>query len=715
MATIKRKPIIAIALIAIPPAVALAAAAALGWIRFEWSLAGVGYVFGAYAAWIAILGGLAEIGILPRPEPPGPRPSAIYQAPEPPKDFVGRESKIKRLTRALKPGGEVAVTSVVGMGGVGKTELAKVIAYRVARRFRDGVLWANFEAERPETIADSWAAVLGKEQLPGDDLSAKAAAWRGLIGSKELLLVFDNVRRDQEIDLLRPSYGRNAVLITTRHGDHPALRGVEKIALDQFTPAEAMALAEQVLGKARARAQAADATHLFKLLGYLPLAVSIALYLAKECDYALAYLNGELERAGAIQVLHQAENLRKSLQATFETAWLNLPEDLQLTFRTLTLFNAGRSFSTWALAETLQLEEAQSRARLCRLVGRSLLNVIAEDRWALHPLLREFAASRQSVDEVTHARMAAHYVKVASAADALFLQGGKGVLQGLEQFDAEWPHIQAGQAWAATHAEEDETAAKLCSAYPDAGAYCLNLRLHSREWIAWLEAGADAARHLGDKEAEGAHLGNLGSAYDALGEVRLAIEYLEQALVIARGMGDRHNEGGYLGSLGNAYVALGEVRLAIEYLEQALVIARGIGDRHNEGIHLGNLGNAYVALGEARRAIEYYQQALELAQEIGDRRGEVAHLGNLGNAYYTRGEAGRAIEYYEQAMPIAHEIGDRRGEGNHLANLGLAYQSLGEMDAARQCWTQALEICEAIESPYAERVRGWLAELQDKS
>ncbi len=57
----------------------------------------------------------------------------------------------------------------------------------------------------------------------------------------------------------------------------------------------------------------------------------------------------------------------------------------------------------------------------------------------------------------------------------------------------------------------------------------LDLRLHPQEKIRWLETAVAAARQIKNKEAEGAHLGNLGLAYAALGETRKAIEYYEQA------------------------------------------------------------------------------------------------------------------------------------------------------------------------------------------
>jgi len=274
-----------------------------------------------------------------------------------------------------------------------------------------------------------------------------------------------------------------------------------------------------------------------------------------------------------------------------------------------------------------------------------------------------------------------------------------------------------------------------------------------RRAIEYYEQALAISREIGDRRGEGNDLGNLGLAYANLGEVRRAIEYYEQALAIAREIGDRRMEGNALGNLGNAYADLGEVRRAIEYYEQALAISREIGDRRGEGVHLGNLGIAYKNLGEARRAFEYYEQALTLAREIGDRRGEGNRLGNLGIAYKNLGEVQRAIEYYEQALAIAREIGDRhnegawlanlgnayaalgkvrqaiehyeqaleiareigdkRIEGNQLGNLGVVYKDLGDLARARQLGEQALKIYEAIEDPNAERVRGWLKQLNE--
>jgi tetratricopeptide (TPR) repeat protein len=229
--------------------------------------------------------------------------------------------------------------------------------------------------------------------------------------------------------------------------------------------------------------------------------------------------------------------------------------------------------------------------------------------------------------------------------------------------------------------------------------------------IEYYQEALEIAREIGDRRGEGNRLGNLGLAYADLGQVEQGVEFYTQALEIAREIGDRRNEGVSLGNLGVAYSSLGQAEEAIEYHQEALEIAREIGDRRGEGNQLGDLGLAYADLGQVEKAIEYYQEALAIAREIGDRRMEGNQLGNLGLAYWHLGQVEQAVEFYTQALEIAREIGDRQGEGARLGNLGLAYHHLGDIAHARQCLSQALAIFEEIKSPYAERVRRWLAEL----
>jgi tetratricopeptide (TPR) repeat protein len=500
-----------------------------------------------------------------------------------------------------------------------------------------------------------------------------------------------------------------------------------------------------------------------RLCANLPLALRLAASALAE--------RPDLTPADLIRRLDDAQTRLKltGVEASLTLSWGLLTPAQGSAFCALSVF--PDSFDRAAATAVLNLQPDPALDVLSDLVRHSLLDFLpspvgavfdrptgegpgvrvgGEGRYRLHDLTHLFASTSLPETERYEAqkRHSVHFADLLSKANQLYLKGGDSVKQGLSLFDLEWTNIEAGQAWAAENSAKGDVAAGLCSAFPD-WPYLLELRLHPRERIRWLEAALAAARILKHRQAEGAHLGNLGLAYADLGETRKAIEFYEQGLAVAREIGDRRNEGACLGNLGLAYYFLGETRKAIEFYEQALVIDREIGDRRGEGADLGNLGLAYAALGETRKAIEFYELDLTIAREIGDRRGEGADLGNLGlayaalgetrkaiefyeqdlilareigdrrvegnglmnigNAHYSLGETRKAIEYHEQAVPIFREIGDRRGEGYALWNMSLSLDKLGEGVRAIACAEAALKIYEEIEDPHAERVRKQLA------
>jgi tetratricopeptide (TPR) repeat protein len=668
-----------------------------------------------------------------------------FQAPRVLPDFVGRENEIERLVNLVQPGTRAAITGVIGMGGVGKTELAKVVADKVGGRFADGVLWADCGKQNLVAIADLWAGNWGV-QLAGGDEVGKAAAWRALVSRREALLVFDDVQAGQVVEPLLPAAGRSAVLITTRDAGHLDLAGAERLELDLFDLAEAQALVDAVLGAGEGERQAGETEILYKLTGGLPLGMSVALHLARECAWDLATLNRRLRAEGALPVLGDREKQRKSLNATFEAAWAGLDEELQATFATLALFNDGPSFDTAAAAAVLNVHETEAGARLARLAGRSLLTRVGEGRWTLHTLLRAFTAGKGLPDEGARARMARHYVPVVQALADFLQPGSDRRREAWELLELEGAHHQAVHEWAKVRWQECEEAARLCSAKGNnlddvRNAYAA--LAEARRILGSLEPSPTMNRDIfventlgppewrAGRRGEGNRLGAEGSGYAYLCEAREAIEYYGQALAISREIragcaegstewaASRVGEGTHLGNLAIAYAELGEARRAIEYLEQALAISREIcaastdgsaqwtTSRRLEGVRLSQLGNVYAHLGEARQAIEYYEQALAISREIGPRRWEAADLGSLGHAYYDLKDARQAIEYYEQALAISRETGDRHWQEMDLENLGHAYSVLREERRAIEYYEQALAISREICAASTEGSPEW--------
>jgi tetratricopeptide (TPR) repeat protein len=657
-------------------------------------------------------------------------PSPLHQLPADIPDFAGREAQMEKLLRVLSgPGGHVAISAIDGMGGLGKTALAVHVAHRLTARYPDGQIVVDMAgtSDAPLSPAQGLARVIRVFEplmrLP-ETVAELRPIYLHVLRGKRVLLILDNaVDGDQVAPLLPPE--NCALIVTSRR--LIAVGGVVRVDLDLLAPAEAMGLLGSLVGDGRATA--AELSDLAELCGRLPLALQVAgmfLHASPQWSAArfIAALTDERRRLGRLKLEGSTDlDVAASLALSVRELRRARP-DLADRWHELAVFPA--SFDTAAAGSVWNQPQDVADDGLGVLLSRSMvLYDPAQQRWRLHDLMRDLAGGQVVVTvlgapadlaaRLTAAcgRHAEHYRGVLGTANDLYLKGGAQVVSGLALFDRERRNIETGQAWAAGAALDDPAAARLCVSYL-ARANVLSLRQHPRQQIGWLERAAAAAREIGDRRGEGAALGNLGLAYEALGETRRAIEHHEQYLAIAREIGDRRGEGIALGSLGAFYTALGEISRAIEYHEQYLAIAREIGDRRNEGTALGSIGFAYAALGDPRRAIELCDQWLVIARQIGDRRGEGNALDILGIAHAELGDPRRAIELYEQSLVIAREIGDRRGEGNALRHLASAYETLGETRRASALLGESLVVFQAIESPIAAEVRAMIARLEQK-
>ncbi|GIN04854.1 tetratricopeptide repeat protein [Planomonospora venezuelensis] len=135
--------------------------------------------------------------------------------------FVGREHDLEALREALRNGPGVIAQAVVGLGGIGKSELALYYAARCEDAY-DPVWW--IDADSPERVQAGLAglcralctgvASAAAAQAPVEEAAAWALAW--LAGRDGWLVVFDNV---EEIAHIQPYLGRltaGHVLITSR-------------------------------------------------------------------------------------------------------------------------------------------------------------------------------------------------------------------------------------------------------------------------------------------------------------------------------------------------------------------------------------------------------------------------------------------------------------------------------------------------------------------
>jgi tetratricopeptide (TPR) repeat protein len=599
--------------------------------------------------------------------------NALHQLPPAPADFTGRAELISQLLSDFNSHKGATISGLTGMGGIGKTALGLEVANKIKNQYQDAQIFLDLKGTTaPLSTLDIARHVIlsfgPTADLRGLDESNMQAAYQSVLHGKKALLFFDNARSAEQIAPLRPP-ADCAMLVTSRWTFSVA--GLQARRVDVLSEDDAIKFLLELCPRI-----AGNAADLAMACAYLPLALRIAgSFLLVNSDWSIEkYLSQLSDRKKRLETLKQSRTdaeltAEPDLLATFELSYTALAEADRKRWRTLGVFPA--SFAGNAAQAMWRLDEELANTLLRTLRRYSLLDYDATTlRYFLHDLLADYAIVQMEGEEEQEARIshAIFYMNIMRAADYLYLEGGEKTLQGLRLFDLEWAHVSSAFSWAAISMKDINEAANLCNYKTP--PYCLNLRIHPRLQIEWLNAALLASQILKDREGEGIHFGNLGLAY----------------------------------------ADLGDARKAVEFHEQALTIDREIGDRRGEGADLGNLGIAYHSLGEVKKAIEFYEQQLLINREIGERRGEGGALNNLGLAYADLGDARKAIQFYEQKLVLVREIGERRGEGNALFNIGLALHDLEEKDKAIELMNQALVIFEAIESPSAENARNVLKE-----
>jgi hypothetical protein len=219
-------------------------------------------------------GSIDTVNYQARPLPPI---DARHQLRPPVTGFVGRAEDIQALAAALRgaTGGAAAISSVRGMGGVGKTELAYAVAADIAADFPDAqlvldLLGASAAPMTPVTALQSLIrSLIGDpaRDLP-QDLTALQGAYRSQLAGKRALILADNAADAAQVRPLLPPSGC-ALLVTSRH--HFTLPGMTALTLGALSAPEAEALLLQ-----RCPRIAADAPALAKLCAYLPLALQVS-------------------------------------------------------------------------------------------------------------------------------------------------------------------------------------------------------------------------------------------------------------------------------------------------------------------------------------------------------------------------------------------------------------------------------------------------------
>lgn len=314
--------------------------------------------------------------------------------------FMGREEDLNVIAQRLS--GTENKLFLVGMGGIGKSEIAKKYLI-IHREDYDVVVWMVYENSLMHTIADDHIlAIKGicRQDYPED--SEREYFQRKLQILKEnadrrLLLVIDNydpVEEDRDLEAI--CAGEYSILFTTRH-HHASVNIPEREVQPMETEAEWLGL----FGAEYTRRLDEDGkAHVLKILRLLdghPLSIRLIASVMQNRRIAPEKMLSMLRQGTAemkTQNLRVAEMIYSRLRRVFQ--WAGLPKEEQYLLRNLSLLSM-QGIAVETLFDWCDLNDFDVVEELIRKSWVIHDNV--KDEVHLHPLIAEVMAETLEEDD----------------------------------------------------------------------------------------------------------------------------------------------------------------------------------------------------------------------------------------------------------------------------------------------------------------------------
>ncbi len=621
--------------------------------------------------------------------------TAADGAAEPADALIGRSDELQQARQLLE---RTRLLTLAGLGGVGKTRLARTLQAELAPAFEAGSAWLPLaELAEPREVLGLLADALGA--APAADRSGLVPLLERLGGGRRLL-VFDNAEHllDAEaalprlVDRLRSACPALHILVTSRVplalADEAVLR-LQGLALPAPDDAAALSSAAARLFAAQARRRAAgfdaagEAAHVVRiarLTGGLPLALRIAAGWLRWLS--CAQVADELQRS--LDALDAAsDDGVLGVRATLERSWQRLPAPALRALTRLAVF-AG-PFDPAAAREVAEA----GLPLLAELAEVSMLEPVrggAGHRFELHPLVRQAAIERLDAEPAAAA--------AARAAHRRWLQRTLAPM-------ADWRRIDQRTALERIAALLDElrVAWRSATAFADAAFFAAVAPVVMRfleqkgvwnEAIGWFEAPQSVF--------DPSEPGEL-AALAALARAQALMLYRKTDLDAAEAVGQRalrwsrtlaHGEGikSALNTMGLTLLMQGRTAEARAQFEEAAAIAAQDGDVAGEAVFSANVALADKRAGAYAAATVAWQRSLALHRELGNWRSAVNVMNNLGNLWRIEGRFDAAQPLIEEGLRLCDEHGFASTRPFLMINLARLHADAGR-DASAAQWAAA--------------------------
>lgn len=501
--------------------------------------------------------------------------------------FVGREHELEILNQQLQQNAQVTMLAIIGMGGLGKTELALQYALKHRQSYQGGICWLQARGVNIGIHITQFAQTHLQLNLPGHlDLPSQVSFCWHHWPPGEVLIIIDDVT---EFETVKPYIPGNKfrfkVLITTRRDLGKSIQKLELKELNREASKDLLIKLIRPKCNFKDLEEIKITEDICQRLGYLPLAIELAgRFLSSSPDISLLEFKLQLEQKGIeIEALQEYESdmtAQSGLTAALELSWQDLDESVKQLGCLLGLF--GVAPISWLLIEQTALSiNGNKKINLAQfkrnrdkyLVKRHLLKRVGKGVYKLHNLIRDFF--RQKLNEQSYSyTVKCKFCQV--VADLAFKNTSAFVLIS--------PHV-------------DSAIEILFTSLSEQSQNNLNLEINEDPII---------AEYVSE-------LSKLAGLLIGFGYYEKAKCVLESCNQFAQNYGITEHIISSLNGIGWSLGAQGDYERAREYFQQGLAIAESI----NHPMHiklLEGLGWVEADLGNSQKATAYFKQGLKIAK-----------------------------------------------------------------------------------------------------
>ncbi len=670
----------------------------------------------------------------------------VFNLPASTTPFVGRTHELAEVADLLA-NDNCRLLTLMGLGGVGKTRLAREVAAQQHAAFAHGVCYVDLDAVgEPAQLARALTHAL---RVPPDGMTDLKTTLLAYLREKQMLTVLDRFEHLIEsapllTEILKKAPGIK-MLVTSR--ERLNLRGEWVYRLtgmdcapdadtDDFDSFDAERLFVQTARRAYLGFQGGDENkhHLAQIctrVAGLPLAIELAASWVRVLslqEIAAAITDGTDQQLDFLYSVAQDRPTRHhSVRAVFDQSWELLSEKERAAFRRLSVFQGG-----FRQQEALEVT-GTSLQTLLALVDQSLIRRLPSGRFQIHALLRQYA--REQLDRTPSEATATRDRH--SQAYAIPLAGYKQALKDgihlplLNLVGEDGENVRIAWRWAVEHrnlqaieAMRDAVADvyHLTTSFQE-GEVLFRETLETLGWTdpneiqeplpckllcsqatfsVYLGRLAEARTSLehclpifeqdGDWDETAYCQFFLGEIARFLGDFTSAHELFTQSLDGYRHAGNRSALGFSLNGLGLVSAALDDLPHARSYLQQSLASFEEIDHRMGRAIASINLADLLIKTGEYRAAKRTLESGYALCRQLGHRWGMATCLRDLGDLARLDNRAEDAKASYQESLRILQDIGQRQASATGLIRLGKVCADLGEIQEAGEHLKQGLTL-----------------------